>query len=118
MNNSFTEMGSLKPGFLTSNFLGRSDLGVPEDLLALEVLLSEFNSSSHTEFTYTLPNDWNNVKTDGSHTLTSRVSDLTCTTGLDNLYQIYKKWENDSSCFPLCGKSEMFAGCVGLIANL
>lgn len=53
----------------------------PEDLLALEDLLSdEFNNSSHTEFTYTLPNDWNNVSTDGSHTLTSSVSDLTCMT--------------------------------------
>lgn len=34
-------------------------------------------SSSHTEFAKEFPNDWNNEITEGSHTLTSSVSDLT-----------------------------------------
>ena len=36
------------------------------------------NSSSQTELAKVLPRDWNRVNTEGSHTLTSSVSDLTC----------------------------------------
>ena len=36
------------------------------------------NCSSHTELAKVLPKDWNKLITEGSHTLTSSVSDLTC----------------------------------------
>ena len=36
------------------------------------------NSSSQTELAKVLPKDWNKLITEGSHTLTSSVRDLTC----------------------------------------
>lgn len=36
------------------------------------------NSSSQTELAKVLPRDWNKLITEGSHTLTSSVRDLTC----------------------------------------
>lgn len=36
------------------------------------------SDSSQTEFAKVFPNDWNKAITEGSHTLTSSVSDLTC----------------------------------------
>lgn len=36
------------------------------------------NSSSQMELAYVLPNDSNKLITEGSHTLTSSVKDLTC----------------------------------------
>lgn len=44
MNNSFTEMGSLKPGFLTRNFLGRSALGVLVNRKKFEYSVSRCNN--------------------------------------------------------------------------
>lgn len=44
-------------------------------------LCAEGNSSSQIELAYELPNDWNKFMTEGSHTFTSSVSDLTCMHG-------------------------------------
>lgn len=40
--------------------------------------LLDCNNSSHTELAKVFPRDWNKLMTEGSHTLTSNVRDLTC----------------------------------------
>jgi len=40
--------------------------------------LLDCNNSSQTELAKVFPRDWNKLMTEGSHTLTSKVRDLTC----------------------------------------
>lgn len=47
--------------------------------------LLDCNNSSHTQLAKAFPSAWNKLITEGSHTLTSSVSDLTC--NLNERYQ-------------------------------